>query len=909
MRTIFILFSLSVSFTTFAQVSATKFSSENKANFYCISVTNNHRLPLTACFKQYTILKVPATKITAFFSEKNNVSVNIGLQITDSLLFNLQLVQNLIIADNFLLTTQTPQGKVVINNHPNYFYKGKLLNEEQSDVRISIKEGIIYGYIKKGGKEFFIDPLSRYDKNLPADEFIFYEVKDIVNTDISCGFTDVLQTQKQLKQELPGVLSPNTPPGIQTVICKKVKTLIAADYSMYKAFNNDIDALQTFLLGNLNIAEGLFNTLNLDSTISGDVGTDFLHFEVQQMHVSVCDSCDFINNTDYAGTISTQFVKWLKENAAINPSVVNQFWSTRNLFVSPNNVGGYSNTIGLGTDSNCAPIGVNLIKYFSQDAITLRLQVAHEAGHTLGCQHDNNYNPSITSFIMNSSGTYSPNGRFSRLSDFGGINYSSQLAISNNVLHSPCIQDCTSQTCEPITGLKVSTLNSSDSVKISWLGSGNFLVKYKIKDTINYNIANQITVTGNEVVLKKLSSCTNYTVQIQKICTVNETGRVSSISFNSSPFTVQSKAINNRADRYDLQLQLDCKNCTAKNITIKVDHIPYNFSLTQFPSIVTVPNLFADGARHRLDYTGDNINGGCNLFRFYKAPYYRENSIKVIAENFDSCQIATDWKDSIVRTLPNSPSRKWAFTNLARGFGIDDSYFIPGNFDSTCMAYNTSGFGYGSNTLTLPSSDIAKLNNVYLSFDYQYFCYKLPQFATSLNAFFKIQVFDGTQWQNIFELNQQELFNRSFFRRSVWDTIPSRKFINLDQYNNSKFQVRFIVDDGNIINSSTNTIERTLLFLYLDNIRIDGYDKVKIAAQSSFAIFPNPATTEIFVTLFPLTTENITYKLVDASGRMIQQEKLINYRINLSRLSAGIYFLMLYKENEQFGKTVKVMKY
>jgi hypothetical protein len=143
----------------------------------------------------------------------------------------------------------------------------------------------------------------------------------------------------------------------------------------------------------------------------------------------------------------------------------------------------------------------------------------------------------------------------------------------------------------------------------------------------------------------------------------------------------------------------------------------------------------------------------------------------------------------------------------------------------------------------------------------------------------------------------------------VWDTIPARKFINLDQYNNSKFQVRFIVDDGSIINPITNTIERTLLFLYLDNIRIDGYDKGKIAAQSSFAIFPNPATTEIFVTLFPLTTENITYKLVDASGRMIQKEKLINYRINLSRLSAGIYFLMLYKENEQLGKTVKVMKY
>ncbi len=44
------------------------------------------------------------------------------------------------------------------------------------------------------------------------------------------------------------------------------------------------------------------------------------------------------------------------------------------------------------------------------------------------------------------------------------------------------------------------------------------------------------------------------------------------------------------------------------------------------------------------------------------------------------------------------------------------------------------------------------------------------------------------------------------------------------------------------------------------------------------------------------------------SGRVLQKEKLLDYRIDVNQLSNGIYFLMLYKEKELIGNTQKFIK-
>ncbi|MDB5223995.1 MAG: hypothetical protein JWN83_2662 [Chitinophagaceae bacterium] len=876
-----------------------EFSKINIDNFTAKKFISNDAPLLLSHFKQYKLIHLPSARVSATL--KNNTGeINIGLQLNTEMGFNLALVPSAITSPDYQFVIHTPQGIKTSNPEINYLYKGRVNDKDGGEVRLTIKEGFIYGSIKKGDKEYFIEPLRRYTKDTKEDEFIFYESADVINTTMSCGFNDANNAAKQAMQDQSKNADIAAIARTESGVCKKVKFLIASDYSMYKSFNNDIDALQIFLLSNINMAEAVFNTLNLGPDNTTDVGTDILNLEVVQIHSSVCDSCDFIDNADKAGTITKNFAKWIKENGLQNEPLINQFWSTRNLYLDNGAYAiGYTSP-AFSYSSNCSA-WMNLIKYFSQDPLMLRLQVAHEGGHALGCQHDNEVSAAVTGFFMNASANLSAT-RFSRLSDFGGINYSSQLAMRNYIYQSPCFGDCSPALCDAVTGLKIAYYNSPDSIKLSWSGTGNFKVQYKVKDSLLFDAVNTYTVTGNEIILRNLSSCTLYTAEVQKMCS-NSTGRITGITFNSSPFSVTPVPLNIRGDLYDVKLNLECKNCTAKNIVINIDHKAYYFTVTNFPATVIIPDLFADGARHRVDYNGDGEHGGCSLLKFYNAPYYRENSIKIIDENFNTCSLPAGWNDSTLRTVNSIPSKIWATAKLARDKNaFDDIFFIPGNFDSTCMIFNLS-FN-GSNALITQPVNLNKYKNIYLSFDYKYIAYRV--LGKSVNAFFKVQVFTGATWEDIFNLNE---LSDPQFRRKIWDTIPARKFISLDKYRNDKFQIRFVVDNGAVINPATGIVEAARLFSYLDNIKVDGYDSAFNYTENYFTIFPNPVVSNLFIKMDPLAAVNMQYKITDVLGRIIQKGKLENFKINTGKLSNATYFLTLYKIGSQVGKTVKFLKH
>lgn len=878
-------------------------SKRNARNFVAKEVVGNDSTLLSTHFKQWKVIQLSSAELSATLKSNGFAEKHIGLQLSKEIGFNLALEPSNIVAAKYKLTIQTPEGIKTSNLQLNYLYKGKVTDKDGGDVRVTIKDGYIYGSVMKGEKEYFIEPVNRYDKGAKKDQFIFYESADVISTTMPCGYNDANEASARAMQQQSKVSEISRPDGTQSGICKKVKFLIATDYSMYKSFNNDIDALQAFLLSNINMAEGLFNTLNLGTDNTTDVGTDFLEFEVTRIHTSVCDSCDFMDNSDDTYNIGRGFNKWLQENTNIEDAYINEFWSTRNLYVS-----GLGNIVGLSGSfafsGGCSHY-TNLLKYYSQDARVLRLEVAHEAGHALGCDHDDGRNPSVRDFIMNANANINAT-RFSRLSDFGGMNYSSQLAMRNTLHQSTCFGDCVPPSCETVTGLKINYYNSPDSIKLSWAGSGNFKVKYKIKDSVNFNPLQTFVVTGHELVIKNISSCALYIAEVQKICANNEPGSTSSITLNVSPFSVNAVPANIRGDVYDLQLQLNCKACIEKVVIVNIDQHPYRFVVKQFPATVVISNLFADGARHRIDYNGDSVNNGCKILKFYQAPYYRDNSIKILNERFDSCKIPSGWKDTALRVVNNSATGTWYSANIVRGINAwDDFYFLPGNLNSTCMAFSTNG--NGSHALVIPAINLTKYKNVYLSFDYKYIAYRMSIFPNQLNAFFKVQVFNGKIWEDVFELNQQES-NYKPNRRNIWDTISPRVFVNLDKYRNDNFQVRFVVDDGAVINPITNKIEWARVFPYIDNIKIDGYDIANNVGENSFSIFPNPASNEIFVKMDPLLSVNMQYKVFDVLGRLIQQEKLENYRINVNKLSSTTYFLSLYKSNQQFGKTLKFIK-
>lgn len=904
--TIFLLFLLSGNKLAAQDSSRSILSENNIGNFYGAKVAGNYSSSLSSRFNHWEIFKISSSAIRAKLAASRGKRLTVGLQLSERLAFNITLETSDLLADNFILTTQTAQGKLTTRPPPlDYFYKGHVNDTGGGDVRLCIKEGFIYGYIRKAEKEYFIEPVSRYYTTANKDEFLFYEAKDVIGKAISCGYNDVQTATKNVINTASQNQRPFSPDSVAAPVCKKLRFRIVADYSMYLAFNKDIDAMQTFLFANQNMAEGLFNTLNFDSTKAGDVGSDLIKFEVIQIHVSTCDSCDFTGSIIQINDIFKAFANWGENNLADEGySIVNELYSMRDLLFGINsNIGGAS---AGSLDKGCVKnFNMILIKYFNQDALTLRMQVAHETGHQFGCRHDNEIKPSVNGFIMNTSGTLSPTGRFSRLPDFGGVNYSSQQVINNTVIHSTCLGDCSPPVCDTVTGLKIGYYKSSDSVKITWEGVGSYLVKYKIQDAPDFDSANELTVTGNEAILKNIVSCSNYIIQLQKICSPGKLGMASSITSTSSEFSVKELPTNIRGDRYDLNLQLNCSNCLEKNVNIKLDQLDYNFYITKFPSNVFIPDLFADGATHRIDYNGDGINNGCKLQNLYKAPYYRENSISIINENFDGCQLPDNWKDTVFRLFPDYPTPwKWGAAKYYRNLStIDQIYFYSGNFDNSCMLFNYNGFGREG--LVLPAKNITKYKSVYLSFDYKFIMYNSVP-LNNLKAVFKVQVFDGTRWEDILEQNEIDI--RVAGQRHIWDTIAPRMFINMDKYINEQFQIRFVIDDGSQVNTTTGNYERALTFLFLDNLKLDGYEKSEDTSAYSYSVFPNPATENMLLKFSGAPTGNINYTIIDACGRLLKADKLNFYRIDISKLSRGLYFITVFENNKQIGKSQKIIK-
>ncbi len=880
MKSRLILFLIFLCFLPFAI-----YSQKTLPLFKAKTISKSH-YELKNKFTSFTAINLETEKLVQYVKGKQLSSFR--LQVKDGLIFDLDIQPSHITSSDYKLKVQTENGLATLPSNGDFLYKGK--TKEGGEVRLAIKEGFIYGSIQNQGKEYFIEPLSRFI-TANKDEFIIYEAKDVIQKEtFSCGVNDKADLIKREEEKEKTLREQTT----LSIICKKIKIISVADYSMYLKFGSDVRAVETALLANLNLVEGAFAALNLGPDGSTDAGTDILQFEMEEIVVSTCKECNVTGNEETPFKIFLRFAPWIRDNYSSSGGKVFHFWSTKQLIDEAGRQLGGTAVVRL----NCNNAGSAILRYFSDDIPTMRMLIAHETGHVFGCIHDDQIKKDVTSFIMYSA-SGPANTRFSTLADFGGIQNSSQLAIRNKILeNTDCLKDCGISVCDEVKDLKLTYFNSTDSIKLNWSGSGNFIAKYKIHDSINFDAANTKEINTNSITLKNLNPCTIYRFEIQKACSSSEYGRSSSLIFNTSSLNITQNPINNRGDKYDLQINLNCKNCSTKEYFLKLDgkiqSIPNNGSLQQ----LIVRDLFADGARHRIDLSKDSGNRACTTVGYYLAPYYRADSKNIYSADFNSCNMPTGWKDSLLA--------KSSITALdARWFVAEKNFlstFTPrGNLDSTCMLYyNTlDGSHGGAISLTGPSVDLSKYQNVKLHFDYNFLAW------TNSNPSFSsigIEIFDGTSWVNVFKRNADETYPVNSPLRNLWDSIPHRGFLDLERFKNIDARLRIIADDGSINYNGGN-----YFFAAFDNIQIDGYLK-NTSNVDDFVVYPNPTREEVFIQFSQQPVININYSIIDICGRLVMQGPLNNYRIDLNRLNAGMYFLRLYQNNQLIGKTKKIIK-
>lgn len=850
------------------------------------------------------MFRLPVAEINAFV--KNKPKAAFRLQFGDDLNLDLQIEPSILSSSNYRRTIITPEGKRSETRKPDFLYKGISLNKNGGAVRIAIKENFIYGVVLIDNREFVLEPLSPYEGKSQNEYLLYTSDQVIADTTLKCR-TD----EKSFIPEFPNTVSKKEKQqqdDVRSSASKSIQILQVTDYQMLETYNFNIDSLETFLFANLNISEAVFNSFNFDPLIESDQGDDRIKFEVVETVISTCPSCDVLSKT--GKWLYNSARPWIQSNYFGKRPLVCQFWSPRRIFTA--NLEALGITHPLSAAADCSLRSFNFLKYYTSDPIGLRYLTVHELGHSLGAGHDNEAIPAMKTYFMTSYPVLTAT-RFSTAADFEtfpGYQHLSERSSNSSIRRSMLIKDScfssisdtSSYACKLSSPPQAEYFSIPDSVKISWRGNGNYIVKLLQRENQVFNTRDSFFTASSSVIFKDLVACKNYKVGVRQICENDSSSWSEAIIFSNTQLTIEGKKIiNKNADKHDLQLKISHNHNKAGKFHVFIDHKPTEFSFSHSPQTIVVKNLFSDGANHRIDIRQFLDEGYCNNIYSYKAPYYRDNSKLLLLNDFNETCTQGNWESIILRPdISGNPQ----ISEVAEK--NNDFYFEMGNFDSSCYwRYNSMNFpDHKTIAFTSPPFDATGHYDINLSFDYQYWAN--PRSMVVDSAFVAAQVFDGNDWATLFKKNRSDVKGPARFFEGVfiWDTISNRIFLHLDSLKSSRMQVRFIAELG-----TNDSIPQNQMFLALDNIRVDGYSLKELNDPLVFKSFPNPVREELFFEFSKPVLHLLDFRIMDMSGRVVRSGKIANSRILVTGIPQGLYILQVYDSGQLIGKAVKFLKY
>lgn len=230
---------------------------------------------------------------------------------------------------------------------------------------------------------------------------------------------------------------------------------------------------------------------------------------------------------------------------------------------------------------------------------------------------------------------------------------------------------------------------------------------------------------------------------------------------------------------------------------------------------------------------------------------------QIQTEDFEASTLPAGWTTNIV-----SGNVDWTFGSGAMSSG-DDFATNAAIFDD-----DAAGEEELDNTVQLlsPAVDVSAATSLTLSFEYA-----LQDYIGF--GYFTAEVWDGTEWVEILNVSV--------------DTNPTDFSLDVLQYANSAFQVRFTYDDDDEYAWGAG----------VDNFVLTGVLANNSFEQSRITVSPNPSADFININ----TTDVITnIRIVDLSGKTVQVIQNGTARIDITNLSAGTYFLQYDTEGNHY---------
>jgi PKD repeat protein len=338
-------------------------------------------------FFEYEVYRLDATAIYNFVqqdpAEISQIQINLGT----SHALGLEIYEHRIRAANYVVRAATEDGVQPVEQSSAVTYRGLLVNDPTSEVRLTLHDDFIYGFMQDGdGQMLFIEPLNKFVKGVGNDYFVVYYAKDVIpNKGKVCGVEAMSNYAPQHDHPHDEVSKPEDEP--ETGFCLEVEIAIASDFLMFQEFGS-VTAVENHAIGVMNNVQNNYD----------DEFDDELDYVIVEQFVATSAAADPWTSSTNAGTLLNSFTNW-GPNGFSQTHDVASLWTDRDL---------NGGTIGIAwLSAVCTNNRYHVLQNFSSNASLLRVLKAHELGHNWSCTHDGSGSGFIMAPSVNNTNTWS----------------------------------------------------------------------------------------------------------------------------------------------------------------------------------------------------------------------------------------------------------------------------------------------------------------------------------------------------------------------------------------------------------------------------------------------------------------------------------------------------------------------
>ncbi len=424
-------------------------NAQSKA-FYGNEVAISSRSDYDAQFADFQVFEIDAAALAAHLNEPRTAS-RVQLQLGRSFDWDLVLFENDLRGSDYQMRIASERGVEIAPPRENITFAGHPA-DGSGEVRLTISDGFIFGYVEQNEERFFIEPARRFDRSATNNQFIVYSTGDVLPREsVKCGVTDMhkVEVNRVELDENDG----------SRVACKELQLAIASDLSMYTKFNSDAPALEAY-------AFGVMNGVETDYTGQFNDDVDFI---VVEFFVSTSSGTDPVSSaTTNSSTVLCDFRNWGNAGGFTNSHDLGQFWTDRDFDGTTIGVAYTGGLCSTAFASGCSGLGDNgyhiLQDFESTNACETQALVSHEIGHNFDASHDNSGDPYIMAPSVQCITDWSSASQTSINSHLGSIGC---LSTCTNTYGAPVAQFVANSTVA-CNGTAITFTDLSSNVPSSW---------------------------------------------------------------------------------------------------------------------------------------------------------------------------------------------------------------------------------------------------------------------------------------------------------------------------------------------------------------------------------------------------------------------------------------------------------